>query len=104
MGQWVNVGSKQAVQEGQMFLVQLEGQPIALTMEGGKLYAFRALCPHASADLTQGDLRPGMVICPLHAYRFDLRTGICLKPREGGPRLRIYPVERRGDQVWVLLP
>ncbi len=87
-----------------MIRVLCGGLPIALALEGGQLRAFHALCPHASAELTEGDLRPGMVICPLHAYRFDLRTGICLKPREGGPRLRIYPAEFRGEEVWVMLP
>jgi apoptosis-inducing factor 3 len=98
--EWIKVAERREVPEGRMLQVRVGEKPIVVTLYEGKLYAFNAGCPHASANLVEGDLRPAMVICPLHAYRFDLRTGICLKPRDG-PRLRVYPAEWRGDAVWV---
>jgi nitrite reductase/ring-hydroxylating ferredoxin subunit len=76
---------------------------IIVALVGGDVRAFDAQCPHASADLAAGDLRPGYVICPLHAYRYDLSTGHCLKPRDG-PRLRVYDVQVHDDEIWIKEP
>lgn len=41
------------------------------------LFALHDRCPHRGGLLSQGDLEDGHVHCPLHAWRFDLRTGAC---------------------------
>ncbi len=99
---WVKVAERSELYEERMLLVRVGEKPLAVALYQGKVYAFNALCPHASASLVEGDLRPGIVICPLHAYRYDLRNGVCLKPRDG-PRLRVYPAEFRGDELWLKL-
>ena len=88
----------------EMILRQAENNrpPLILTLNQGKLYAFHPFCPHASGKLIEGYLRPNYIICPLHAYRFDLTNGTCLKPRYG-PRLRVYQTEWRGNEAWVKL-
>lgn len=100
MARWVKVAERGDVQEGALTAVTIDGRALVLGCARGTLYAFDAACPHASANLAEGDLRPHYVICPLHAYRFDLATGRCLKPPDG-PRLRVYPVEVREGAVWV---
>lgn len=52
---------------------------------------FEEFCPHRGASLIQGSLNAaGELICPLHAYRFELQTG---KIKSGSCRdLEIYPV------------
>ena len=83
-----------------MIQVEVAGQQIGLAQWAGRVYAFGARCPHASAPLVQGTLRPALVICPLHAYRFDLQSGQCRKPRDG-PRLRVYVVDLREGDIWI---
>ncbi|MGH2544741.1 MAG: Rieske (2Fe-2S) protein [Ardenticatenaceae bacterium] len=100
MAEWVPVARQEALLEGCMYRVHVGDRPIVLAQIQGQVRAFDARCPHASADLAEGDLRPGYVICPLHAYRYDLRTGRCLKPPDG-PRLRVYEVRVQGEIVWV---
>jgi nitrite reductase/ring-hydroxylating ferredoxin subunit len=34
-------------------------------------------CPHAGAPLCDGTVRDGKVVCFLHCWEFDLRTGAC---------------------------
>ncbi len=42
----------------------------------GKLCALDSLCPHEGGRLAEGPLWDGCtVVCPLHLYRFDPRTG-----------------------------
>lgn len=39
-------------------------------------FAFDAACPHRGASLLQGRINGnGEIICPLHEYRFELKTG-----------------------------
>lgn len=56
-------------------------------------------CPHASGNLSGGTLGDGAVTCPWHEWRFDLRTGVCTQSDRA--RVARYPVEIRGDDVWV---
>ncbi len=100
MSQWFKVAPLPVLHEGDMIECQAGEQRVVVALVESKLRAFAAHCPHASASLAEGDLRPGYVICPLHAYRFDLKSGTCLKPRDG-PRLRVYEVETRGEDIWV---
>ncbi|MBP2703047.1 bifunctional 3-phenylpropionate/cinnamic acid dioxygenase ferredoxin subunit [Microbispora sp. RL4-1S] len=50
--------------------------PIAVFhTEDGELYAVDDTCTHQDASLADGWLEGCEVECPLHASRFDLRTG-----------------------------
>jgi len=70
--------------------------PIAVVhTEDGQLFAIDDTCTHQKASLSQGWLEDCFVECPLHAARFDLRTG---EPDEDGMADR--PV--RTHQVSVL--
>ncbi|MEU4344926.1 bifunctional 3-phenylpropionate/cinnamic acid dioxygenase ferredoxin subunit [Nocardia sp. NPDC023852] len=56
---------------------RIEGDtPIAVFhTEDGDLYAIDDTCTHQDASLADGWLEGCQVECPLHASRFDLRTG-----------------------------
>jgi nitrite reductase (NADH) small subunit len=41
----------------------------------GRLFSTQAFCPHKGALLADGIVGGGTVICPFHAYKFDLETG-----------------------------
>lgn len=43
----------------------------------GELYALEDRCSHDDGPLVEGDWEPdeGVVICPRHGARFDIRTG-----------------------------
>ena len=41
----------------------------------GDLFATQATCPHKGGPLADGIVGAGKVICPLHAYKFELATG-----------------------------
>lgn len=53
------------------------GRQILLCRVEGKVYALDTLCPHAEGGrLTRGPLHEGRyAVCPLHSYKFDMRTG-----------------------------
>jgi 3-phenylpropionate/trans-cinnamate dioxygenase ferredoxin subunit len=50
--------------------------PIAVfCTDSGELFAVDDTCTHQDASLSDGWLEGEQVECPLHASRFDLRTG-----------------------------
>lgn len=84
--------------------VRLAGRVIALWNTGQAIFATDDLCTHERASLSEGDFDPdaGIVACPKHGARFDLRTGKALTLPAHRP-LRTYPVEVRDGQIAVKL-
>ncbi len=68
----------------------------------GELRAVDDRCLHRGGSLSAGHVRDGVVMCPEHWWRYDLRTG----ERLGSPWLclRRYEVERHGTDVVVTVP
>jgi len=74
--------------EGRNFEVQ--GQRIAVFhTRSGEAFATQAECPHRVGPLADGLLGGTNLVCPLHAWKFDLRTGEALY---GNCGLTTYPV------------
>ena len=66
----------------------------------GEVYATQAHCPHRGGPLADGIIGARTVICPLHAYTFDLRTG---ESASGAcPAIETYPVSV-GETGHILL-
>ncbi len=98
---WVRVASASAIAEGEMLGVDVSGASIAVYhLDGGEWCATDNVCTHAFALLTDGWLEDGVIECPLHAGRFDCRTGKGLgEPIEED--LKVLPVKIEGDDVFV---
>lgn len=57
----------------------IAGRSIAVFRQrDGRVFATDNRCPHRGGPLADGIVGGGVVICPLHAWKFDLRTGRCL--------------------------
>ncbi len=54
----------------------IEDLKVALVRTESSFYAFREACPHLGESLHKGLVNAwDEVVCPLHFYRFSLRTG-----------------------------
>jgi nitrite reductase (NADH) small subunit len=60
--------------EGRTFLVGQRAIAVFRT-RSGDLFATDAQCPHRGGPLADGLVGGCLVACPLHGFRFDLRTG-----------------------------
>ncbi len=98
--QWVSVASRAALGDGDMLPVEAEGKPIALYNLDGTVYATDNVCTHAFAMLTDGWLDGEVIECPLHAGRFEIKTGKGLGPPIPCD-LKTYKVRIVGDEVQV---
>jgi nitrite reductase (NADH) small subunit len=91
------------VREGAPRRVEAFGRTVAVFRRGGALYALDDACPHRGGPLGRGEVdATGAVLCPLHAWAFDLETGLC---REH-PSVRVgrYRVAEEGGVVRLLGP
>ncbi|HEV8717278.1 MAG TPA: nitrite reductase small subunit NirD [Candidatus Binatia bacterium] len=66
----------------------------------GQLFATDNQCPHRQGPLADGIVGAGKVICPLHAWKFDLATGRCLGEEV---TIRTYPVREVDGHIVVEL-
>ncbi len=89
---------------------------------GEEFHAYRNICPHQGGPVCQGRILEKVeqnlaedktnrglsfsnyhihIICPWHGYEFDLKTGA--HPGDRRVRLRGHEIERRGNEIYVIL-
>lgn len=98
----VLAGRVQDLPAGQGIFVGREGREVALFNVDGKYLAVDNRCLHDGGPISQGTVVNCIVTCPRHHWHYDLRTGEAIG--RSGRRLRCYPVEVQGDEVYVRLP
>lgn len=100
VGPGVNLGPAERIPTGEGRVFEVDGLRVAVfrTRDGG-LFATQAECPHRRGPLADGLLGGGVVVCPLHARRFQLATGAPVGNE--CPPLATWPVARdaRGDLI-----
>lgn len=80
--------------------VQAGTTVISVYMHRDRLFAIADRCPHAGASLSEGHVNEfGEVVCPLHHYCYDLKTGEEASSRTDA--VRTYPIEIRSDGVYI---
>ena len=101
--QWMKVAPLDSVPLGEARAVGIgETRSIALFNVDGTIYATDNQCPHMGYPLTRGVVRAGVLTCDWHGRSFDLEGGGCFN-RECDD-LATFPVEVRGDDIWILVP
>ncbi len=88
---------------GNPCVVKAGGKEICISMHHGEARGCAAKCPHAGGLMHQGWVDPsGNIVCPLHRYRFDAKTG---RNTSGeGYFIKTYPVKEEEDGVFVGIP
>ncbi len=99
---FVKVALLDQVKEGQPFLVRVESQRFCLVRLTNKIFAFNDSCPHKGGSLSEGRMEEGLITCPLHQWKFDVKTGQC--PGTASVKVRTFPVRIKGMEVLVDVP
>jgi nitrite reductase (NADH) small subunit len=71
------------------------GRELAIFRIEGDVFAIDNHCPHRGGPLAEGDVTGCVVYCPLHAWSFDLRTGI--SPSNPRVSVQTFPVRITPD-------
>ena len=95
----VRAGTVAEIADKGCVVVSGAGHGIAVFHHDGHVYAVDNRCPHMGFPLSKGSLRCGILTCHWHHARFDLESGGTFDPFADDAR--VYPVEVRGDEVWI---
>lgn len=99
MSDFVPVLNADALSPGHVTTVTVNGHNICLANHEGAFYALNNRCPHKGGQLGYGKLSGCDVICPLHQWDFDVRTGVSrYNPND---KVATYPVRVKDGQVEI---
>ena len=90
------------IREGTVHALRVDqGLALAVFLHEGKYHAVEDKCPHRGGKLSEGELVGGLLVCPLHHFKFALKDYRCLMPRH--LKLPSFPASRDGDLLKIEL-
>jgi nitrite reductase/ring-hydroxylating ferredoxin subunit len=99
MSEFVRVLPEADLAPGNATEVLVGERAVALFNVDGAFHALTNTCLHRGGPLGQGTLDGCVVMCPWHAWTFDVTTGVSTV----NPELKVarYEVKREDGWVWV---
>jgi len=104
---FIKVAQTSEIAPGSMKKVIGDGKEILVVNLDGSFYAIPHNCTHMAGNLSEGTLQGGIVTCPRHGAKFDVKTGqavegakiafIKIKVRD----TRCYPVKIEGNDILI---
>jgi nitrite reductase/ring-hydroxylating ferredoxin subunit len=88
---------KSEVTEGTLLRLPHPPFDVVVTLIDGVPYALEDACNHAGASLTEGGIEGDRIMCPMHGYVFDMKSGELISPRGLCDAQRTFRVESEGD-------
>jgi Fe-S cluster biogenesis protein NfuA/nitrite reductase/ring-hydroxylating ferredoxin subunit len=81
-GDWQFAAQLAAIPEGGILRVDLAGSDVFLSRNGHVVSCFENACAHLGMPIHDGEITDGILACPHHGFRYDLRSGECLTAPE----------------------
>jgi Fe-S cluster biogenesis protein NfuA/nitrite reductase/ring-hydroxylating ferredoxin subunit len=75
---WLPAGMVVEIPENGVRAISLGGRALILSRHGSAVTCFDDRCGHLGAALNGGVAEDGVLTCPSHGFRYDLRTGGCV--------------------------
>ena len=99
MAEYHRAASCDEIQPGQGISVKLADRCVAIFNVDGEYHAIDDICPHMGASLASGPLNQDLVMCPWHAWTFNVKTGcFAVDDRDG---VESFPLKVEGDEIFV---
>ena len=103
MGEFVRVATVDEIPPGEMKIVEIDGQDVAVANTGDGVGAFQNDCTHRQGPLGEGILTGEIVECPFHGGQFNVKTGEVVQGPPQEP-IATYAVQVEGDDIKVEKP
>jgi len=101
---WVRVTPCRNIPAREGRCVEVAGRQIAIFHSQEGFFAAENRCPHRAGPLADGIINGVTVVCPLHAWKFDLTSGASTNHLESGASLTIFPTRVEDGIVCIELP
>jgi nitrite reductase (NADH) small subunit len=98
---WHSIEPVSRIPEGRVLPFTVGGRLLAVGRTSQGLFAVDGVCPHAGGSLGEGEIDGECVICPIHGFAYDVRSGRGL---DDDARVRVYETKLEGDVLLILLP
>jgi len=98
--QFVVVAALDRLPDGAFLRVMIDTHGLVIARNGAAIYAFQGTCPHEQADLAQGRIEDGRLICPRHLASYSLADGEVSRGWKVDA-LKLYPVHIQGNEIAV---
>ena len=99
MANWVEVLQADQLDESKGTTVFVNERDIALYRYQGDFYALDNKCVHRDGQLGDGHMDGANVICPLHQWDYDVRTGV--SRYNPGEKVVVYPARQVNGRVEI---
>lgn len=99
---WHRIIAEQDFPEEGKLATKVDSWHVLIGRTDDGLFAINDRCTHQAALLSNGRIRRGMIMCPLHGARFELASGTCV----GGAYrdLRTFPLRIESGFIEVCIP
>lgn len=101
MTRWHRVGAAADFEEGRVREVRVGERRLAVGRSGGSLFCVDESCPHAGGSLAAGTVEGGALVCPVHGFAYDVRSGSC---EDDAAPVAVFAVREGEAGVEVALP
>lgn len=96
---FVDVAAVSDLSENEGRIFEVAGRWVAVFLVDGVPHAIDNACPHMAGPLGSGTCSDGIVTCPIHGWRFDVRTGEA--PTNPNTRVARFESRVERDRVYV---
>ena len=101
---WVRVTPSENIPVREGRCVEVAGRQIAIFHSPEGFLAAENRCPHRGGPLADGIVNGTTVVCPLHAWKFDLTSGASTNHPESGAPLTTFPTRVEDGIVCIEFP
>ena len=90
---------------GSCISIESDEGPIAVAHLEDGFFALEDTCKHMDALLSEGPLEGDILVCPLHGWEYNVRTGKCVAPTWGKMKKdnRAFRVLESKDALTIIL-
>jgi anthranilate 1,2-dioxygenase ferredoxin subunit len=101
-GRWQALIAEQDFPAEGKLATKISGWHVLVARTDDGLFAVNDRCTHQAALMSNGRIRRGMIMCPLHGARFEVATGECV----GGAysNLRTFALRVTAGVIEVCVP
>lgn len=101
---WIKVAPCADIPPREGRCVEVAGRPIAIFHTSEGFLAVDNRCPHRGGPLADGIVNGPSVVCPLHAWKFDLFSGASINHPDSSGSLTTYPTCIREGVICIEFP
>jgi len=96
---WTKLCAAYDIDTSSKKVFDIDGLEILIIKTESGIFAIENICSHEDAELHKGCLNGDEIICPLHAWRFNIQTGSCATNSDFD--VPVYPVKLENNEIWV---